>query len=303
MAELPENFHVNPHGTHLRLNSILRGEANAAFLVLPDCNAEERCRLWQGFMLPPSGANRGCGFNVLRFMSEIDNTDAEDALPFMENGMEFENGLPFSFIVDRFNGFVRNTDQQYFEASDGYDYNIEEHKFAIDGRDNIVGFFESLNQLMPENSCILVRFNRSENHLERGLTSGHYCVITKFQGRLTTIEPHTSNPNSCNSKIYNSPPSDNFVQTWARELYVTASVLIIHYYPEDQNGGGEGKEKIKINSVVFIPKKLIDRIETALKNSMECKKESNIGGKKRKSRKNKFRKSKKNKRKSNKRKK
>ena len=287
MAELPENFHVNPDGTHLRMNAILRDENNAAFLVLPDCNAEERCRLWQGFMRPQSGVNRGCGFNSLRFMSEIDNTNTEVVLQSMENGMEFENGLPFSYLVELFNGFVRNTDQQYFEASDGYYYNIEEHKFAINGRDNIVDFFENLNQLMPENSCILVRFNRSDNHLEHHLTSGHYSVITKFQGHLITIEPHTSNPNTCEFYTYNGNPSDNFVRTWTRELYVTASVLIIHYYPEDQNGGGEEKEKIKINRVVFIPKKLIDRIENALKNSMECKKESNIGGKKRKSKKNK----------------
>ena len=109
---------------------------------------------------------------------------------------------------------------------------------------------------MPENSCILVRLNRSE--AARGIaTSGHDIVITKHNGILKTIEPYKSPAGVLDIRNYTSPPSANFVRAWNQQMYVTASFLVVKIISKrDKKGGG----KEDINGAVLIPQKIIEEI-------------------------------------------
>lgn len=253
------------------------GVSTKKLLVLPNCNILDRTRSWPGPLLPKSGTlNRGCSVNALRFLGEISVQSADSLLEEIDVG-KYSDVIPFSYIVDVFNNKIVNTED--FSLGEGSENSVEEARIPIDNTENIAYFFTTLEQNMPENSCILVRLNRSE--AARGIaTSGHDIVITKDNGILKTIEPYKSPAGALDIRNYTSPPSANFVRAWNQQMYVTVSFLVVKIISKrDKKGGG----KEDINGAFLIPQKMIEEIVDALKNSIECKNEltgSAIGGNK-----------------------
>ena len=250
------------------------GVSAKKLLVLPNCNILDKTSGWMGPLLPKSGTlNRGCSVNVLRFLGEIGLQNANHLLEEIDVG-KYSDVIPFSYIVDTFNSKIVNTED--FLPGDNSEFYVEEARLPIDSTENISDFFTTLEQNMPENSCILVRLNRSE--AARGIaTSGHDIVITKDNGILKTIEPYKSPAGSLDIRNYTAPPSANFVRAWNQQMYVTASLLVLKIITKRSKKGG-GKEDI--NGAFLIPQKIIEEIEDALNNSIECKNASSVGGKK-----------------------
>jgi hypothetical protein len=264
------------------------GVSSKKLLVLPNCNILDKTRGWTGPLLPQSGTlNRGCSVNVLRFLGEIGLQNANHLLEEIDVG-KYSDVIPFSYIVDIFNSKIVNTED--FFPGKGSEFSVQEAQLPIDSVENIADFFTTLEQNMPNNSCILVRLNRSE--AARGLaTSGHDIVITKDNGIIQTIEPYKSPAGALDIRNYTSPPSANFVRAWNQQMYVTASLLVLTIITKrDKKGGGNGD----INGSVMIPEKMVQQIEEAFKMSIECKNETRVGGG-RKTRRNKRRKTRRNK--------
>jgi hypothetical protein len=264
------------------------GVSSKKLLVLPNCNILDKTRGWMGPLLPQSGTlNRGCSVNVLRFLGEIGLQNANHLLEEIDVG-KYSDVIPFSYIVDIFNSKIVNTED--FLPGKGSEFSVQEARLPIDNTENIADFFTTLEQNMPDNSCILVRLNRSE--AARGLaTSGHDIVITKDNGIIKTIEPYKSPAGVLDIRNYTSPPSVNFVRAWNQQMYVTASLLVLTIITKrDKKGGGNGD----INGSVMIPEKMVQQIEEAFKMSIECKNEPRVGGG-RKTRRNKRRKTRRNK--------
>jgi hypothetical protein len=241
-------------------------------LVLPNCNILDKTHSWLGPLVPKSGTlNRGCSVNALRFLGEIGLQNAHNLLEEIDVG-KYSDVIPFSYIVDIFHSKIVNTED--FFPSEDTEFTVEEARLPIDNTENIADFFMTLEQNMPENSCVLVRLNRSE--AARGIaTSGHDVVITKDNGILKTIEPYKSPVGALDIRNYTAPPSANFVRAWSQQMYVTASLLVLKIITKRGKKGG-GKEDI--NGAFLIPQKIIEEIEDALKNSIECK--NSQGGRK-----------------------
>lgn len=263
-------------------------------LIWNNCHAEERCKRWNGYLRPKSGKERGCGINSLRFLDAINANNIDVLFQNIDEPGLWDHGMPFDVVVEIFNIMLQNTPN--FTQIENHTSFIEEYKLPIDNADNIAEFFDTLEQNMSENSCILVRLNRNGQPIE--LTSGHYIVITKFEGKLITIEPHFSTEGSCEYRTYVSPPSANFVRAWNNTYYISASILLVTYSPIEEEvevadgkmfGGGKGY----INGAVVIPVNMTQNIDDALEKSLECKNEVRVGGKK--TRRNKKRKNKTNK--------
>ena len=264
------------------------GVSAKKLLVRPNCNILDKTRGWMGPLLPKSGTlNRGCSVNVLRFLGEIGLQNANHLLEEIDVG-KYSDVIPFSYIIDIFNSKIVNTED--FLPGKGSEFSVEEARLPIDNTENIADFFTTLEQNMPDNSCILVRLNRSEG--ARGIaTSGHDIVITKDNGIIKTIEPYKSPAGTLDIRNYTAPPSVNFVRAWNQQMYVSASLLVLKIITKrDKKGGGNGD----INGSVMIPEKMVQQIEEAFKMSIECKNEPSVGGG-RKTRRNKRRKTRRNK--------
>ena len=130
--------------------------------ILPNCDAEDRCSTWLGAL---DGKTRvGCGINVLRFMSEIDEDSARQGVAEAEQSA----GTPFQVVVNWFNKKLEETQAAY---------KVIEGKQNINTKENLKGFFDSLFYFLPENSCILIKFNRDpQTPPGLRLSQGHYEI-------------------------------------------------------------------------------------------------------------------------------
>jgi len=259
--------------------------------ILPMCDADIRCNLWLG---PLNNINTiGCGINVLRFMSEIDNPNAEQGLQEAMSG----SGTPFQHIVNWFNLKSRNLllNKNYYEGI-----------YDITSIANLSSFFQGIKNSLVNNSCVLVKLNRNDDPALRppGLTPGHYILLHKdSNGELYTYEPIFSNPGNCNKRIFNSV-SQNFFNVYTQQGYISASILEVQQIPnriQMENDEGSGPMEIdgggRPDNIYLIDNTLVDLFTQDL---LTCEKQ--IAGKKRKTNKRKTNKRKTNKRKTNKRK-
>lgn len=253
------------------------------FLLLPNCNANERCLYWLGAL--NNVTTIGCGINVLRFMGEIDEPNAQKGLSLTY----YQDGTPFKLVTDWFQH--KFTNMGVF-MNDGYIRTVEEFKYDISTKENLQVFFNRLNYFLPNNSCILVKYNRHDDRRHRpgNLTAGHYVLISKdFNGKLFTYEPLTSNKTKCDKREYKGMVSDRFFTAFRSQGYITASVLVIkverHQLFRAQRGGTD-----EITETFLMPEDIYSDFINKLNESIECKK-NKIGGKKnRKSRKRRSRK-------------
>jgi hypothetical protein len=277
--------------------------------ILPMCDADVRCNMWLGPLNNVSTI--GCGINVLRFMSEIDNPNANQGLQEAMSG----SGTPFQHIVNWFNLKSRNLllNKNYYEGI-----------YDISSIANLSSFFQGIKSALVNNSCILVKLNRNDDPALRppGLTPGHYILLHKdSNGELYTYEPIYSNPGNCNKRIFNGV-SQNFFRVYNQQGYITASILEVQQIqnpnPMQIDDGSspmeidEGPDMMEIDdgsspmeidgggrpdNIYLIDDTIVDLFTQDL---LTCEKQ--IAGKKRKTNKRKTNKRKTNKRKTNKRK-
>ena len=182
-------------------------------VLLPNCNADERCKAWLGAL--NGQTNIGCGINVLRFMGEIDEPNAQHGLVQAMGGQ----GTPFTDVVNWFNKKINK-----FGNNNTV---IQEVILNIDSKENLTAYFNILIQNLTLNSCTIVKLNRNSDPRYRpaNTTPGHYVLMTKdSNGDILTYEPIFSGPSKCDSRKYKGV-SDNFVNTYKTQGYITASLL------------------------------------------------------------------------------
>ena len=226
--------------------------------ILPNCNAEDRCKKWVGALNGITGI--GCGVNILRFIGEIDDTDANVALKQATCNGE---GTPFQDIVNWFNLKLKNMGIKKIH--------LEEFKVLIDGRDKVERLFAMFNHELLPNTCVIVKLNRVDNQslLERkGLTPGHYILLSKdAKNHMWTYEPYLSTKNDCFTRQYKGVISDNFYASYRKNLYDSASYLIVVHNPETTFGG--------MNQHIKIPKKIFLNFKNSLLKSLKKFKRTN----------------------------
>lgn len=275
----------NEYSTQIVGSPIVNFDNTQSLVILPNCNAEIRCAYWLGAL--NGVTNIGCGINVLRFISEIDESNAQAGLQQAITGQ----GTPFSVIVDWFNKKIYNSGLYIHNYEM---YQIHETRLDINSKNNLAIYFNILNTYLPLNSCTIVKLNRNDNPLLRPVntTPGHYVLISKdMTGNLWTYEPILSVSGNCNKRKFNGTVSDNFFSAYQNEGYISASLLAITRFVG--RGGGENTENISENEKQFLmPQNTIDEFITDIKGSIECKKS---GGKTKKKRRNKKRLNNKNK--------
>ena len=276
-------------------------------LVWNNCDAETRCGSWMGARRPPSGRNRGCAVNVMRWLESMDEEDATETLKKNEEGKKFETGIPFSYFLEKFNSpewieiILRNNGGR----PPKYRVSIDETKYPFITADDVEQFYGILQRNMPNNSCVVVRLNRRHAmallRIPVGDYTGHWFVITKTSdGTMVAIEPHYSpNAGECKFKVLTLPISENYIRMNNELRYETVSIFTALYKYEASLSGGRSPEyspeddEIEINGSIMLPEIIKDTIENALFNSIECtnepsfsyqgsvgKKAASVGGKK-----------------------
>lgn len=275
-------------------------------VVLPNCNAPERCAFWLGPLIGQE--NIGCGIYVLKFMGEIDPENEKKG--FMEAKLS-GIGTPFNDIIDWFNKKLiasgKNEDASYY-------YNIIEFILDISNLENLSLFFELLYNHLPINTCTIVKLNRHPDTLIRkrmtgmDLTPGHYVLISKDKdGILRTYEPIYSKPGDCKSFPYKGFISSNFFKSYQKQGYISASLLImqrtrkniiedhdikmsdvnITKHEDDIDMSSQiGGNSNDIQQFFSMPEDTIDNLIEDIKNSTICIKDKK-GGRKKKTKKNK----------------
>ena len=225
--------------------------AQQRILILPNCNAAAKCPRWLGAL--NNVTTIGCGINALMFMDEIDEQNAQKGFNHASQG----KGTPFSDIVKWFDNKVKTLPGAHPSVS------VKEIKYSIGTKEHLEGFFRTVFIEMPENSCIIVKYNRPDKFLQHNnLTPGHYVVLSKEVNKLFTYEPLTSTWNNCNKReLKNLTVSDNFFNVMSvANGYDTASILGIDI-PTMYGGNKEeniSKEKEEVLSEKIFNLELLD---------------------------------------------
>jgi len=191
--------------------------ANDRILLLPNCDAAEKCPRWLGAL--NNVTNIGCGINALMFMGEIDENNAQRGF---RGAVQGGQGTPFGHVVNWFNDRVKALDWRL---------DVKEIRYYIGTRENLQGFYRTVFNEMPENSCIIVKYNRTPAAAAaRGLTPGHYVVLSKEAGRLFTYEPLTSTFGNCDKReLRNLTVSPGFFNAMSvTNGYNSASILAVY---------------------------------------------------------------------------
>jgi hypothetical protein len=171
--------------------------------VLPNCNAVHRCNVWKGPL--ERGAMVGCMVNILRFIGEMDDETAK---------YEYQKTLllketPFATVINHLNK-SRNM--------------FKEKIIPIYTKELLTIFFDTMENVLPLNSCIIVRLERSKTTL---YTPSHSILLSKDKrGVLWTYEPYQSMDGKCSKRRYKGV-SDNFFNSYQKYNYVNASILTI----------------------------------------------------------------------------
>jgi hypothetical protein len=199
--------------------------AQVRLAVLPHCDSETRCAHWLGAL--NGEKNRGCGINVLRFMSEIDDPTATQGL---QTSLTRGPTTPGAF--GEFSDMLRWFNHKLHSVGSD-DYIMERHDVPIETKIEIKSYFDLLKDNMPNNSCTIVKLNRTDECMRRKnlhLTPGHYVLISKWSdGNLYTYEPLASSPGNCVKFPYKGTISDTFFNSYSSQCYMTASLLVVRY--------------------------------------------------------------------------
>ena len=218
---------------------------NQRILILPNCNAAAKCPYWLGAL--NNVTTIGCGINALMFMEEIDANNAQEGFKQALQG----EGTPFRHVVKRFDDKVKTLNPSV---------SVKEIKYSIDTKKHLQGFYWSVFNEMPENSCIIVKYNRTnESQRLKNLTPGHYVVLSKEaemgvnKYKLFTYEPLTSTLEKCDKReLKNLNVSDNFFNAMSvNQGYDSASILGIDY---TMYGGNKEENISKENEKVLSDK-------------------------------------------------
>jgi len=208
---------------------------NQRILILPNCNAAAKCPYWLGAL--NNVTTIGCGINALMFMEEIDENNAQKGFKQALQG----KGTPFRHVVKWFDDKVKTLNPSV---------SVKEITYSIDTLKHLQGFYSSVFNEMPENSCIIVKYNRSiEAQQSKNLTPGHYVVLSKEGvNKLFTYEPLTSTVGKCNRReLKNLTVSNNFFNVMSvNQGYISASILGIY----STMYGGNKEENISKEKVL-----------------------------------------------------
>ena len=253
----------NETSTNIQPSPIISKFDNTETLViLPNCDADTRCAYWLGAL---NGINYiGCGINVLRFMSEIDETNANIGL---QQAIDTRLGTPFSIIGDWFIKKLYNSGKDEYN---NVNYKIFETKIDINSKNNLSYYFDVLNSYLPVNSCTIVKLNRNNYEL-LNRTPGHYVLMSKdMAGDLWTYEPLTSYTGHCDKRKYNGTVSDNFFKVYQNEGYDNVSLLMMK---ATIMGGGKNESKNNF----LMPEDTIGDFIKDIQKSIECNKKQKGG--------------------------
>lgn len=239
---------------------------NDRILVLPNCNALQRCSRWITAL--NNVKTIGCGINALAFLQEIDDPNTAKGLTEARQN----SGTPFAHVVAWFDTKVKSI---------APNYSVKETQYDIQTIIQMQGFFNSLSTEMPENSCTIVKYNRSSFFaLQHGLTQGHYVVISKEGGKIFTYEPLTSTIEHCDRReLKRGTVSENFFKVMSDQGYISASIAVVYY----SGTGAAGAGKLK-NAKTYkkIGKKLFHLLDMFVDKNTPCKKMNTRRGRKKK---------------------
>jgi len=208
-------------------------DINSRLMILPGCNADTRCTYWLGAL--NGETRRGCGINVLRFMGEIDESNAKIGL---NQAMNTGQGTPFADVIDWFNKKITNSQK----GNEIYVASVTE---GINSLSELTRFFRVLNFHLIPNSCTIVKLNRHADPAQRpgNFTPGHYVLISKDNaGKLWTYEPYISKPGDCNRREFKGTISQGFFNAYNKQQgYISAS--FIEFRKTTVGGGYDNKEE------------------------------------------------------------
>ena len=210
--------------------------------VLQDCNPAKRIAAWTGAL---QGNQRiGCGINALTFLGEISSATATQEVSNLASCPDSQ-GTPFAQIVDWFNKRQDQSNPLFYQefsfvittgtakapsttppatsgAAIAEEGSLANRGTPEDGMRALYGFFSQLQAEMPNNSCTIVKLNRSPDVArELGLTPGHTVVIAKADdGTLSTIDPQQLSVMPFKGRV-----SAGFYNAYVSQGYSTASVV------------------------------------------------------------------------------
>ena len=210
--------------------------------VLQDCNPAKRVASWTGAL---QGNQRiGCGINALTFLGEISAATATQEVSNLASCPDSQ-GTPFAQIVEWFNKRQNQSNPLYYQefsfvittgttkapstaspatsgAAIAEQGSLANRGTPEDGMRALYGFFSQLQAEMPNNSCTIVKLNRSPDVARSlGLTPGHTVVIAKADdGTLSTIDPQQLSVMPFKGRV-----SAGFYNAYVSQGYSTASVV------------------------------------------------------------------------------
>ena len=194
----------------------------------------------------------------MAFMQEIDEPNTIKGLIEAKQG----SGTPFQHVIAWFDTKVKSI---------APNYSVKEIQYDIQTIPLMQGYFNSLLTEMPENSCTIVKYNRTpEFAFANHLTPGHYVVISKEDGRIFTYEPLYSTRDKCDRReLKRGTVSENFFRAMSRQGYTSASIAAVYY----SGTGAAATGKLK-NAKIHkkIGKKLFHLLNVFLDNNTVFKK-------------------------------
>jgi hypothetical protein len=229
--------------------------------VLPNCNASIKCNdLWVSAL--NNNTNIGCGINILVFMSEINDDNANIGLTQAAHSGE---GTAFHYIVDWFNKKIQSINQNTSKI-------FVEKQRDISTIEGLSGFFNLMTYFLVPNSCTIVKLNRNENPNLRpyNSTPGHYVLLSKeYNGDIITYEPIYSRRGACNSRTYKGTVSPNFFKTFIEQGYISASLLGVVNNPLLNQDRYVGGNKIS-NGTFLIPESIMNTFINDIQHATKC---------------------------------
>ena len=194
--------------TDLKMTSASSKYNTGSIAVLRNCEPEKRHEFWR--RLPykriPGSEFKGCGINTLAFLEEMtiamatrlvanihpNGTPVEQMIDWLnrksQNHIDFEKRLLF---VHKYTPFVELNETKSLDFIDT--------QVAI--RKRLWAIYKKIYNAIPENSCMLVKYERNETELFANsidMTPGHTLILTKYKtndGRviLASIDPQQAN--------------------------------------------------------------------------------------------------------------
>ena len=266
---------MNPSARHITTNveasDAHTADPNKRLLILPNCNADVRCEHWLGAL---NGEQKtGCGINVLRFMSEMSEEDAQRGL---QEAMASGQGTPFSIVVNWFNYKYQHTGKNQninpFKRS-LHQYVIAEEVIDISSIEALTRYFNILLSQLPPNACTIVKLNRHPDPRQRpgNLTPGHYVLMSKdAAGVLSTYEPYLSTRGNCDKRPYKGSVSPEFFREYSSQGYLNVSLLIVVGNRTLMRGGRKQGNNQRGGYHNVMPAGTMDALTRDIERSIEC---------------------------------